>query len=300
MGSNDVKMQNSKQAENTDMPKPDSHSIGLAGVRNARELGGYLTSDGREVKRGVLLRTAGLNTATEDDINKLKCEYHLSVCIDFRSEMERTNAPEPVIDGVRSLFLPVIDIDEMMKQYFGKESPGSLSGAPDISSMDQIDMLIYAIDTNIVTNKMYIEFLASEQGQNSYHVLFEELYNLHEGNALLFHCTQGKDRTGIAAMLILGVLGIDEDTILRDYELTNTYNSKLIEYEKHMLSEKGIAPENIDKYLSAMDRVDVIYMKNAIDYLNERYGSIEGYVKTELRISDEMLRVIKQKYLMDR
>lgn len=71
----------------------NSQSLSLSGVGNARELGGYATEDGRTVKRGVLLRTAKLSNATEEDLQKLTEAYHLSVVIDFRGDMEIESSP---------------------------------------------------------------------------------------------------------------------------------------------------------------------------------------------------------------
>ena len=105
----------------------DSQSLSLAGVGNARELGGYKTEDGRMVKRGVLLRTAKLATATEEDIERLLSVYRLAVDVDF---------------------------------------------------------------------------LSSDVGKAGYGEFFRALLALNEGQAILFHCSQGKDRTGCGAMLI--------------------------------------------------------------------------------------------------
>ena len=65
----------------------NSQSLLLTGVNNARELGGYKTEDGRTVKRGVLLRTAKLSKATEEDVERLLSVYHLAVDVDFGETM---------------------------------------------------------------------------------------------------------------------------------------------------------------------------------------------------------------------
>lgn len=78
----------------------NSQSLSLTGVGNARELGGYASEDGRTVKRGVLLRTAKLSKATDEDIERLLSVYHLAVDVDFRGDFEVEDAPDPEMDGV--------------------------------------------------------------------------------------------------------------------------------------------------------------------------------------------------------
>ena len=105
--------------------------------------------------------------------------------------------------------------------------------------------------------------------------MFKEMIDLPEGKALLFHCTQGKDRTGCAAMLILSALGVDEDTILKDYMLTNTYNADLISSERQMLIDQGYEGQELDRYMKAMDEVDIQYMVNALEWMKNNYGSVK-------------------------
>ena len=127
--------------------------------------------------------------------------------------------------------------------------------------------------------------------------MFQELLTLPEGRSLLFHCTQGKDRTGCAAVLILSALGVDENTIMDDFLLTNTFNAELIESERKMLTEQGYAGEELDRLMKAMDEVDPQYMTNALDWMKKNYGSVTGYITQELGITDEQLEELRAKFL---
>ena len=89
----------------------NSQSLSLTGVGNARELGGYAAEDGKTVKRGVLLRTAKLVDAAEEDIERLLSVYHLAVDVDFRGDFEVEKAPDPEIEGVEYLNIHIIDED---------------------------------------------------------------------------------------------------------------------------------------------------------------------------------------------
>ena len=78
-------------------------------LNNARELGGILLKDGRRVKKGLLLRTTRLFDATEEDLCRLRDDYHLSLVFDMREREELDRAPDPEIPGVKWVHTPVID-----------------------------------------------------------------------------------------------------------------------------------------------------------------------------------------------
>ena len=256
---------------------------------NARELGGYVSHDGRKVKRGVLLRSAKPIGASAADLERLKNEYNLHTITDFRMSYEREAEPNPKIDGVTDVWCPIIDEDMI--------SANVNSSSESAKSMTTFERLKIAVDNGIVTDKMYVVFLSLEQGKKGYSEFFRQLLALPEGKSLLFHCTQGKDRTGVGAMLILSALGVDEDTIMQDYMLTNIFNAGLIEKEKKMLAQYNLSDAALQKYLSVMDQVNPQYMQNAFDYLKENYGSVKGYITKELGVTEKYIGKLKNKFL---
>ena len=272
---------------------PEAQSIGLTSVGNARELGGYACSDGRVVKPGVFLRTAALANATEEDIRRLKDDYHLCVVLDLRMASEVESSPDPQIEGVKNLHLGILDEAAM-------DAKRKAMKAEDMEGLDlnsNVDRLKLAIRMGIISDQMYIEFLSGESGKAGYARMFRELLALPEGGSLLFHCTQGKDRTGCAVMLILSALGVDEETIMADFMLTNLFNVNLIESERQMLTAAGVEEEEMEIYMHAMDEVDPQYMINALDWLKENYGSVLGYIRTELGVTDEEIELLRDRYL---
>lgn len=278
-------------------------SIGLTGIQNARELGGYKTDNGKRVKKGVLLRTAKLSTGTADDLRRLREDFHLAKIVDFRSDEEVNGYPEtmsfagnsepdpdPEIEGAEYFHLSVLDIMNMYAQ---------MSQKVDLSTIkDFISMLETSIRLGIIGENMYIGFLEEPLGRQSYSRFFRELLSLDEGRSILFHCTQGKDRTGVAAMLILSVLGVPEETVISDYMLTNRFNAQRIEGERRMLEKTGkIPPEKIDVFLMAMDKVSENTMKNVIGHLKDKYGSAENYVTQVLGVTEAEIEALKNKFL---
>ncbi|MBQ8966644.1 tyrosine-protein phosphatase [Ruminococcus sp.] len=279
-------------------------SIRMTGLQNARELGGYITADNRRVKKGVLLRSAKLSTASEKDISRLREVYHLEKIADFRSDEEINGSaelsfitgtvssePDPAIEGAEYFHMPILDMQSLMQQFSGYDIDPS-------KGIDQLALLELAVSSGFLGDTLYFGFLDDEAGRRGYSRFFRELLNLSEGRAMLFHCTQGKDRTGVAAMLILSALGVPEDVIVEDYMLTNIYNSERIAAERRMLENSGkIPPDKTDAYLMAMDRVNETTMTNVIAHLKENYGSVNGYIKAELGVTDSELEALREKFL---
>ncbi len=266
----------------------DMQSINLTSVNNARELGGYITLDGRKIKHGVLLRTAVLNKISSEDITRLTQNYNLSVIADFRMSYEAAAKPDPVIEGVKYVNLRVID-----EELFMRELEKRLAG-----EKDPFAILKASAESGVINENMYIDFLSGNFGKKAYSEFFKELLNLPEGRSLLFHCTQGKDRTGCAAMLILSALGVSEDIILEDYMLTNIFNADLIEKDRKMLLSRGIKEDGLWwKYMFVLNSVKKELMTNALSWLKENYGSPAGYIINELGISEDEIEKLKSKFL---
>lgn len=271
-----------------------SQSIGMKQLANARELGGIRVADGRTVKRGMLLRSAAPNGASTADLAWLTKTYHLAVIADFRMSFEREQSPTPVLEGVRDEWIPIID-EEAVRQKMAALSAGSGIAAP--AKADRATMIRMVVQSGIVGEDMYINFLASEQGKQGYREFFKQLLALPNDRALLFHCTQGKDRTGTGAMLLLSALGADENTIMQDFLLTNACNALRIDQEKADLRALGFADDELETYITVLDGVNGEFMQNALLYLKAEYGSVTGYITNVLGITAEEIDMLKDKFL---
>ena len=288
----------------------NNHSIGLTGIQNARELGGYKTADGRTVKSGVLLRTAKLSAASEDDLRRLTEVYRLAKIFDLRSPEEIEGSPDiapfqgtsgpdpdPVPGDAEYFNLPVLNMKKMLEQNYEIIEREGISLSQKI---DPIQMITVSINAGMIGDGLYYGFLDDEPGRQSYSRMFRELLSLEDGRSALFHCTQGKDRTGVAAMLILSALGVPEKTIIEDYLLTNVFNEKRIGQERMMLQRSGkVPPEMIDTYLMAMDRVNGDTMTSVFSHIKEKYGSVTDYLINELGVSEAELGQLKKKFLTE-
>ena len=143
----------------------DSRSLLLTGVGNARELGGYTTEDGRTVKHGVLLRTAKLADATEDDIQRLLTVYRLAVDVDFRGDFEVEKAPDPEMEGVEYLNIHIMDEssgppEELEAEIKALEEQGI--------EVDRITQMRLFAKYGGFTDRMYVDILSSDAGKAGY------------------------------------------------------------------------------------------------------------------------------------
>ena len=262
-------------------------SIHLSSVRNARELGGY-AAGGKTVRYGCLLRTAALTNLSPEDSAKLQNEFHLAAVVDFRMNMERERAPEPVIPGAENCCLSLIEETQDYNPKLAKLIQ---------TDEDRFARLKAAYESGRISDKLYVSFLFTEHGKAGYRRFFDCLLSLPEGRACLWHCTDGKDRTGVAAMLVLTALGADRDTILQDYLLTNEYNAARLDAVRDGLESLLPTPELRELALFGAGGVFERYMTNAMDAMEERCGSAEGYLKQELGLNEAKLEILREKFL---
>jgi protein-tyrosine phosphatase len=146
----------------------------------------------------------------------------------------------------------------------------------------------------------YREVLAQQDA--AYTAMFEELA---AGQApLAFHCSAGKDRTGVGAALVLAALGVPEATIIEDYTLSD----KLVDYRKAMELDaqqggaeddpyaflRSLPPEIVDPLLKS----DALYIQTALEEARTRHGSVTGFIKAEYDVTDEDLAALRAQFLV--
>ena len=269
-------------------------ALGLIMVDNARELGGYRTRDGRRIKHGLLLRTAKLSNATAGDIDKLVNEYRLHTIIDFRMSAEAAAEPDPKIEGTERHNISIMNEMELRKQREMMDmDPGDLM-------KDPIKGFKTALELKIVSDEMYINFLDNEAGKKGFEEFFRLLLDESPDRAVLWHCTSGKDRTGLAAVLLMSALGVDREVCMEDFLLTNEFNKDKID-QTRMFLNIALKPEDkhlLNDMLVVLDGVNERFMEKAIDFMDQKYGSVMGYINNELHITDSEIEELKEKYLI--
>jgi protein-tyrosine phosphatase len=111
--------------------------------------------------------------------------------------------------------------------------------------------------------------------------------------AILFHCTGGKDRTGTCAALILLMLGVDEETVVKDHQLSNVYIAGMLSGINKLIASYGVNPDKLVSYLTAP--LDCIHA--LIDHIRNNYGSASDYLAKKAGVKKETQELLKQKLL---
>jgi protein-tyrosine phosphatase len=228
------------------------------GAPNFRDLGGYPTATGGRTRWGRVFRSSSLHRLTADDITILD-GLGVRTIYDLRRDDEQTREPGP--RPIRSLPVPL---------RFS-EPP------PDLSRLrERADGERWLFDD--------YEFMLANGGP-VYGSLLSSLAT-DDGTPAVFHCAGGKDRTGLAAALLLTWLGVDRETVLDDYELTGQYLAaqQSPEVVARML-EYGIGRDAAEALLSSPRWV----MARALELVDSEYGGIEAYLRGPAELSDRTL-----------
>lgn len=253
----------------------------LAGQNNFRDLGGYLTADGRmRVKWGEIYRSGALSKLTEEDYREIAALRIRSI-VDLRSTDERRREPTAWRAGA---------VDAYAKDYVstGERSLFAILTAPG-ATPDAVKGAMISF---------YREM--PEQFADQYAELFHRLAGRDE--AVLFHCTAGKDRTGLAAALVLSVLGAPREIVLADYALTD----QAVNFMAQFSAQPAPSPES-DSYaflrqapphmVAPLMRADPAYLEAALAAIDAQYGSVTAYVKTRLGVTDAELAAMRARLL---
>ena len=263
-------------------------SIGLKSVKNARELGTYRTEDGKTIKKGRLLRTGKLSKISNEDLNILTEKYNLGYIIDFRMPVESQSDRDPQINGIYCRNFDIFDYDLF-------ENGDKMQ--KELDETDPAVILPLIISTGALNDDAYIKYADNDKAKKAFGEFFKTLKDADDNRSVLWHCTSGKDRTGIASMLVLTVLGADEKTILEDYLLTNEYNKKEIEMTAMYFRSRGFDDNMCEKAVLAFSGVNETFMINLMDHLKMKYGSIKGYIHSDLGVNNDDINIIRKKYL---
>ncbi|MBR3327551.1 MAG: tyrosine-protein phosphatase [Atopobiaceae bacterium] len=269
-------------------------AINLPGVANARELGGYAVGDKR-VKQGILLRSADLGRATPEAIERLHDVYHTQVVVDFRMGIEQEKRPDPQVAGATNRRLSIIEMEDFPVPEGIDPSKLALFNDPTANRMQLFEI---TYEYGMVGPELYVNFLTRERGKQGFAAFFRELLELSEGRAILWHCTDGKDRTGCAAMLLLSALGASRRMALDDFLLTNDYNARAVEAAMRQFAAYPMPKEKLEALRVMVGGVAESYMAHTIDVLEERYGSVEGYLRDELGVGTRELNLLRNKFLV--
>lgn len=254
--------------------------LDISGGINFRELGGYPTLDGRAVKWQRVIRTASLARITDTDQQTL-LNYGVTVDVDFRSQTEINKEPDRVPTGVRYQHLPVFDDDQTDNSKTQAQIQAELKAQAENGFQHMLDT--------------YHDMITTTQSHIAYQQFFNTLLAT-EDNVVLFHCTAGKDRTGMGAVFLLNALGVPETTIKQDYLLTNQVAADLVNRRLASAKAEGASGQLLDS-IKALWRVSDAYYQTAMTAIHDNYGDMNGFLNQALQLSPQDIADLKALYL---
>lgn len=237
----------------------------LEGVRNFRDIGGYETGDGRHVKWGHIYRSAELSHLSAADIAAIDA-LNIHAVFDLRSTQERASEPT-AWTSANAPQITAIDYDLDRRAF-------AALARPDLNADIARDAFA----------ALYPDMLLQQRPQQR--ALFEHL--LADDGATLYHCTAGKDRTGLATALILSSLGVPRETILADYMISDRY----AEAAANSIGVRGLAPD----VARVFGGVDARYLETTFAYIDAHYGSVDAYLDRELGVDAQEVQRLRALY----
>ncbi len=244
--------------------------LNLAGASNFRDLGGYETQDGRRVRWRRIFRSNHLGKLTDDDLAVLH-GIGLRKVIDFRSQGEIDRAERCRLADRANVDLHLLPID-----------PGI---SPRLKERIKAGDTVSTLEAQAVICEIYRRYI--HQWSENFRSLFAHLIN--EGTPLVFHCSAGKDRTGVAAALILTALGVPRDVITEDYLLTR----------QHWKIDPTTAAGLPAQLAAVLTSVDESFLASAFAAIDEDFGGIGNYLRERLDVDAAGLARLHTLYLED-
>ena len=236
-----------------------SRPLALDGAHNVRDLGVYENVNGLKLKEHQFLRADGLYSLTPEDQKKLTA-YGVRAVIDLRSRMEAEQAPcvWEGSDSVQYYGIPLLD--EINSNQMKGAFPESMS-------------------------QLYIGLLENNKEEFAQILRVSSTY---PSGCVMFNCTAGKDRTGVTAMLLLGLADVGRDVIVADYSASGQYMDQVFAKQKEQMLKFGI---HVPAYVLESKPEE---MEKTLTFLEDRYGGIHGYLR-ELPLTREVLEIVRRK-----
>lgn len=231
--------------------------IQVQGGYNFRDLGGLKTKDGKLLKSNLLFRTDELGTLTDADLDLLTSKK-VQTIVDFRTDLERSKSVDRIpLSCKKEIHLDILSAN--MDAFIAEMQKGNA-------------------DFKKLMLGFYEELVIGSNGIEKFKEFFEIVQD-SSNVAIIYHCTAGKDRTGVATALILESLNVDREIIEDDYLLSNEF-----------LKDKYASYINKDPRFADLFLVQADYLRTAFDAIEKTYDSVENYLKTVLKVDINKMR----------
>ena len=250
----------------------------IRSISNLRDLGGYLTADGKQqVRWRVLFRSGHLNNLHGPDIDRFNA-LNIGTVVDFRSNFEKEQEPDmlPEDRSIYQVSLPILDEgnSEMMSDLRRRFEEN------DLDDLDTVGIMAHTYEQ--LATEFYQEYAA-----------FVQLLLHADGQPILWHCTAGKDRAGFASALTLKLLGVPEETIIADYLLSAKYAKpprKMIVMLRTFRGKKAV------ELVKPMYGVKTEWILSTFETINEHWGSFDNYTQKALGLTEQDIIRLREMY----
>ncbi len=252
--------------------KVATRNINIPGIQNFRDLGGYPSySTKKTVRWGMLYRSAEIDSLEQTSLNELR-NIGVKTIVDLRSPAEASRKA-PLQEGFNVVRIPIAtgDMEQLLQEVRQQKI-----------KTDTVYRIVERMNRLLTTQY-------TEEFRRVFRLLLDR-----RNYPLVIHCSSGKGRTGIAAALILAALGVDEDTIMEDYRLSNDFfNIPAASQYAYRLPARS--QEAITTVFSA--RKD--FLNAAKDEVQKRYGSVGAYLQKAIGLTKEEIHTLRDILLTD-
>ena len=256
--------------------KRDGRRILFEGIRNCRDLGGIVNAEGKQIREGLLLRSAHLRNASPADVQELRDVFSLTEILDLRNVDEQRENTDQEVPGAVHVEMPVFPVRQEGITHEKNLRPYEI-----YPPMEEI----------------YIKFIMEEPiNRNMAQAVRRILTHDYDGGSILWHCFGGKDRCGMAAALTLSVLDVPYSTILEDYLLTNIEAKDAAERARKAVLERGGSQKEADfEYDGNIAKES--FLNGAFAALREKYGNAAAFLKEAGGVTTEEILRFQEKVL---
>ncbi len=241
--------------------------LNFEGITNFRDLGGYPTADGRQVKWGVLYRAATLAESSKADLASLQ-QLKLATLIDFRSAAEKEKEPDHLPDPTGFKVVEIPTLDEGNKAMVGEIMARIESG--NFDGFDPDALMLEA-------NRQFASTFTPQFRQ------FMQTVLEADGAPIAWHCSAGKDRTGFAAAILLRILGVPQDVVMQDYMASRQH--ALESRRSQLLLLRVFKGEEAADKLAVLLGVEEAWLEAAFAEIDAKWGSFDNYVREGLGLT---------------
>lgn len=252
-------------------------TINIKKVNNFRAVGNIKNSEGRSLKEGMFYRSAHLHKLKKKSFNDLE-KLGIKEIIDLRNSKEILDKPDNLPNGIT------------YKKYSAFEDEGDqLSQARKLVLKGKVN----ASDADKRMVDFYREYVT--ENPEMIKTIINEILEAKE--PILYHCTAGKDRTGIITALILTILKFDKETIYNEFLLSNNFRKGLVEKRMSLAHNLHFLYPKMDlQVLEKLSWVEKRYLDAAFGEINKKYGSTDAYIQQVLGISETKREEYIQKF----